>query len=176
MTRTKSTYLALLAVLLSPMAANADPIQVSFEVVGFAEGAFLSGMFVGDDANNDGMLTYSELTDFAASWSGNSVLAAFAHGFANLAETFTSTVAFDFRYDIAAVDLLSFSSCNSLSPDGCGRPTAFRSFGQDVFGVDNPFQTSSADNASYSVPEPGTLALLGIGLLGMAASRRRRKV
>lgn len=42
---------------------------------------------------------------------------------------------------------------------------------------DGPFQFAdfSYSFAASSVPEPGTLALLGIGLLGMGAARRRKK-
>ncbi len=42
MTRTKSTYLALLAVLLSPVAANADVIPLSFNAVIIDNAPFFS--------------------------------------------------------------------------------------------------------------------------------------
>ena len=53
MTRTRNTYLALLAVLLLPMAANADPIGFNFEYE-FGTGEILSGMLNGElQADND---------------------------------------------------------------------------------------------------------------------------
>ena len=47
-------------------------------------------------------------------------------------------------------------------------------FGRET-GVNTGWQVSSNINASFNVPEPESLALLGIGLLGMGASLRKRK-
>lgn len=160
----------------SPLAANA--VVIDIDVSGFSEGASLSGSFSGADANNDNFLDFGELTDFAMDWSGNSIVAAFSHTFGQLAETYTSTNAFDFRYDILNMDLLSFSSCESLTPDSCFRPTAFRSSGSGAFAVqgqDLASDSSLASNARYaSVSEPGTLALLFLGFAGIGFAQRRQ--
>jgi len=48
-----------------------------------------------------------------------------------------------------------------------------RWFSDGTFGDEVPYQFA-LDNIRVDVPEPGTLALLGLGLVGIGASRRRR--
>ena len=43
----------------------------------------------------------------------------------------------------------------------------------DTYGPGDGIYTSSSNSFSVSVPEPGTLALLGLGLLGVALGRKR---
>jgi hypothetical protein len=61
---------------------------------------------------------------------------------------------------------------------GTGATTLVSTFNPGLsggaFGLSFFTESGAADPVSVPVPEPGTLALLGVGLLGMAASRRRR--
>ena len=115
MTRTRSTFLALVAVLLSPMAANADPIQLLLET------------------NADGD-------------AGNEIYLANFDSYADL-----------IGGNLGASS--SFSQVNISSNYSVGG-----------------FTYELVSDPPASVPEPSTLALLGIGLLGMGAKRRRKKV
>jgi hypothetical protein len=108
MTRTKSTYLALLAILLSPMAANADPIYWNvFNIEG-------------ESSQAAHIVTYSSLLDMLAD--------------------------------------SNRTSDNTMS-----------GFGRNIVGSGASF------SRAVSVPEPGTLALFGVGLAGLGLTRRRRK-
>ena len=174
MTRTKSTYLALLAVLLSPMAANATLIELEAVIDGAQANA---GAGTGSTGTGFAAITFDDATsllNWNISWSGllGTLTVAHFHGAALPNQNAAVQVSF---LDIApgnpsigsttitagqAADLLNglwyINIHSTLHPGGeirgqVGRVTA-------------------------TVPEPGTLALFGIGLAGMGLMRRRKKV
>jgi len=203
MTKTKSTYLALLAVLLSPMAANADSIS-AIDPVG--EAAFGSGNFTvgwSFTANEDILVTDLGYYDRGADGLADDHLVGVwtIGGMLLGSATVTNANVLDglFRYASISSLLLSagmdyvIGALNSNSADGYIASVSFStpdeiSFIQGRFaGGGSLAFPGSVDNtggasifgASFKfteVPEPGTLALLGLGLAGMSITRRRKKV
>jgi hypothetical protein len=94
---------------------------------------------------------------------------------------------FDFTKSMFSISFLAESRATSLLP---GTNHSFTSYTSDLIslaqgshvlsfrgfapqGID---RTTFVDNVSINaVPEPASLSLLGLGLLGFAASRRRRQ-
>ena len=184
MKRTKSTYLAFLAVLLSPMAAHAVPIeyQIDFGPAGPLTGG--TGGFTWDD---DTQLVSNLTWDFGSGLTGGANpnwAEDFGSGLGTLSQFFFEIMT---RIDVSPI------SCTAV---GTGCVQGFSSFeglygwpgSQMSFLLDsNNDQTYFISDPDYgsiqgtfstrlvSVAEPGTLALLGLGLFGIGVARRRRQ-
>ena len=157
MTKAKSTYLALLAVLLSPMVVHADPV--------------LTGSWDGE-------------------WAGSGITAVFDMVIVQEADG-TITGSFDWTctsgitcsglelfagfFDVLTLEL-SFDTTGFVDPENIGAGTYIAwvsAGGNSMSGTDR--DDLGTEWSATRVPEPGTLALLGLGLTGMSLMRRRRK-
>jgi len=203
MKTTKRTFLALVVVLLSPMAANADLVDNGDGTVTDDDLGLMWLQTPGPDADSSDALAWADSLDFAGydDWRLPSGLGfdtgvpdllffstnnEFGHLYgtelsnpANLGDIVplldynplwfwtgtpgngTHPLVFFWSFD--GLWLLDDDHIN-ITSDSILHATAVRSFDVDD------------DDDVVTVPEPGTLALFGIGLLGMGLSRRRKKV
>lgn len=81
-------YLAVIAFMLCSGLASAQTYTVNFSQSGWTGGGTVTGSFTCTDANSDGVCTKSELSAFSASYSGGTVVGAFALGLSDV-QTFT---------------------------------------------------------------------------------------
>lgn len=160
--------------LISPFAANADLIRLDFSATG-TEGALTgvteSGYAIYDSSIvvPDGIASAVGLfIDLAFSWGGIAYDETTANTGWLMFDALGSLSTFGFGTNCEP----SHCSITSTTPGWMMDPTQIRYSMADESGFGGG--TTEWSTSVVSVPEPGTLALLGIGLAAMGLARRRK--
>ena len=191
MTRIKSTCLALVALLLSPMAANADQIagfNGDYDVANWNEtitclNDLAGGVDTSSAPNSIALVECDSNIDVTTGFVTFDILAV-ADGIFSFDWNMGG---FDWGYAEGGYILdgvLNFLS-NNFNGDGESGSISVAVLAGQTIGwynqtYDNCCGTTALTISNFSapiaaVPEPGTLALFGIGLLGMGLTRRKKK-
>ena len=166
------------------IAGVSQAAQFSLYQDGFSGGGYISGSFTGADLNGDGRISVSalgsEVSSFDLSYSGGALIGAQTWTLQDLLDSLVAGGGLDYVLGVATLGsdgfMLDDGSLALGNADGAVYYASVMNVGapgllsQITMGVD---QTGNALQAS--VPEPGTLALLGLGSFGLAWRRRQQR-
>ena len=187
MSRTKNAFFASIAVLLLPMAANAVVIEYS-DFSDFSSSTITSdtGCMTGSPNFSVGAGTFCGSSGGETGTAGNLVLEVFGFSAYEVGLTVGNDqsvfeIVLDVFDNAALLGSVSiFGTGNDLNDQfiGLGSTVAFNRFTL-TYNVSALAAFTTRIDLGYdrvSVPEPGTLALLGIGLAALGLYRRKRKI
>lgn len=170
----RKTYLAALAVLLSPMAANADVIGYDITVSGnwFDTNGTPYGMPLSSVLNGS-IIVDNSLTGIAALVSFSLTTGAKVWTEAEFVGSIVADLVFDSFGELTQFSLNAFED---------GSVGSMYIYSNNTFAVNENSERSLSNacnscvsfSRAASVPEPGTLALLGLGLAGIGFAKRKK--
>lgn len=120
----------------------------------------VTGSFSGDDANNNGLLEFSELATWTSTYAGGYTLSSL-NDFGDFNYLSNLWIPNALQWDQATHDAY-------MTWDNWGLSVSTSNYNWDI--------DTNVTTSSTSVPEPSTILLLGAGIAGVGFLRRKKKM